>query len=84
MDEPTPVDAANAAVDALLQVVAQSADDLRRFHDVLAHARRSSLPPFPRATLMLTEHIIDHLAKVDTGLEKVLLALGQNLPPMRA
>ena len=81
MDELTAADAANAAVDALLQVVAQSADDLRRFHEVLAHARRSSLPPFPRATLMLTEHVIDHLAKVDAGLEKLLLALGLEAPP---
>jgi len=34
MDEPTATEAANAALDALLLVVAQSADDLRRFHDV--------------------------------------------------
>jgi hypothetical protein len=81
MDEPTPAEAANAAIDALLQVIEQSADDLRRFHDALAHARRTSLPPFPRATLMLTEHVIDHLAKVDSGLEKILLALGLESPP---
>ena len=76
MDEPTHVEAANAAIDALLRVVAQSADDLRRFHDVIAHARRSPLPPFPRATVLLTEGIINRLAKVDTELEEVLLALG--------
>lgn len=81
MDDPTPVDAANAALDALLRVIAQSAGDLRRFHDVIAHARRSPLPPFPRATVMLTERIIDRLAKVDTELEEVLLALGLQGPP---
>ncbi len=76
MDEPTPLEAANAAIDALLRVVSQSADDLRRFHDVLAHARRSPLPPFPRATVILTERIIDRLAKVDEELEEVLVGLG--------
>jgi hypothetical protein len=81
MDEPRPVDAANAALDALLGVVAQSLDDLRRFHDVVAHARRSPLPPFPRATVLLTERIIERLTKVETELEEVLLALG--LEPRR-
>jgi hypothetical protein len=77
----TDVAAANAALDALLHVVAQSAEDLRRFHDVIAHARRSPLPPFPRASVMLSERVIDHLAKVDNELEEVLLALGLQPPP---
>ena len=67
---------ANSALDALLRVVAQSAEDLRRFHDVIAHARRSPLPPLPRASVMLTERIIDRLAQVDNELGEVLLALG--------
>jgi hypothetical protein len=82
MEESSPTDAANAALDALLRVVAQSADDLRRFHDVIAHARRSPLPPFPRATVIVTERIIDRLAKVDHELEEVLLGLGLE-PPQR-
>jgi hypothetical protein len=77
MDEPTPANVANAAVDALLRVVAQSADDLRSFHDVVAHARRSPLPPFPRATVIVTEQIVEHLTKVDALLEEVLIGLGQ-------
>ena len=81
MDESTPTNAANAALDALLRVIAQSAGDLQRFHDVITHARRSPTPPFPRASVMLTERIIDRLAKVDSELEEVLLALGLQPPP---
>ena len=80
MDEPTPTQAANAALDALLRVVAQSADDLRRFHDVVSHARRSPLPPFPRATVIVTERIVEHLTKVDSELEEVLIGLGLQRP----
>lgn len=80
MTEPTSADAAHAAVDALLQVVAQSARDLQAFHDVLARARVAPLPPFPRATVLLTERIIDRLAKVDGELEEVLVALGLERP----
>src|SRR5437588_11203432 len=76
MDEPTSTDVAHAAVDALLQVVAQSARDLQTFHDVIARARLSPLPPFPRATVILSERIIDRLAKVDGELEEVLIGLG--------
>jgi hypothetical protein len=76
MDEPTSTEAANAALDALLRVVAQSADDLRRFHDVVAHARRSSLPPFPRASIIVSESIIDRLTNVESELEEVLVGLG--------
>ena len=81
MDDTLPVEAANTAVDALLHVVAQSADDLRRFHDVLAGARRSPLPPFPKATVILTERIIERLTKVDQELEELLLGLGLESPP---
>jgi hypothetical protein len=81
MDEPTSTEVAHAAVDALLRVVEQSATDLRAFHDVLAHARLSPLPPFPRATILLTERVIDRLAKVDLELEEVLLGLGVTRSP---
>ena len=76
MDEPTPTEAANAALDALLRVVEQSANDLRRFHDVVSHARRSPLPPFPRATVIVAEQIVENLAKVDSELAEVLTGLG--------
>jgi hypothetical protein len=76
MDEPTAIDVANAALDALLRVVSESADDLRRFHDVVTRARRTALPPFPRATVIVAEQIVDHLTKVDSELEEVLVGLG--------
>jgi hypothetical protein len=76
MDEPTSTEAANAALDALLRVVAQSADDLRRFHDVVTRARRSPLPPFPRATVIVAESIVDRLTNVESELEEVLVGLG--------
>ena len=58
MSEPAPAEVAHAAVDALLRVVAQSADDLRAFHDVISRARLSALPPFPRTQFrpMLSEY----------------------------
>ena len=81
MDGPTSTEAAHAAVEALLRVVEQSANDLRAFHDVIARARLSPLPPFPRATVLLTERIIDRLSKVDLELEEVLIGLGVARPP---
>jgi len=83
MNEPTPNEVAQAAVDALLQVLAQSARDFRTFHDVLAHARLAPLPPFPRATVLLTRRIVDRLTTVDRELEEVLLALGLERPQSR-
>jgi hypothetical protein len=81
MDEdPTSAEVAQLAVDALLQVVAQSSRDLQAFHDVLARARLSALPPFPRATAVLAEGIINRLAKIDGELEEVLMALGLERP----
>ena len=76
MDEPSPTEVADAAVDALLRVVDQSAHDLREFHDVVARARRSPLPPFPRATVLVTQQIINKLTTVESDLEEVLLGLG--------
>ena len=81
MDEPSSTEVAHAAVDALLRVVEQSANDLRAFHDVIARARLTPLPPFPRATVILTERVIDRLSKVEIELEEVLLGLGVTRPP---
>jgi hypothetical protein len=81
MDEPTSTDVALAAVDALLRVVEQSAHDLREFHDVVARARISPLPPFPRATVLLTQRIVDKLTTVESELEEILLGLGIARPP---
>jgi hypothetical protein len=83
MDEPTSTEVALAAVDALLLVVDQSARDLREFHDVVAQARRSPLPPFPRATVLVTQRIVDKLTTVESELEEVLIGLGiaRPVPP---
>jgi hypothetical protein len=74
--EPTPNEVVHAALDTLLEVVGKSADDLRLFHARVAKARSAPLPPFPRATVALTERIVDRLTKIDQDLEEVLIALG--------
>jgi hypothetical protein len=53
------------------------AEDLHAFHDALAKARIAPLPPFPRATLVVTERIIDDLKRVERDLRDVLVALGR-------
>ena len=58
-------------------VVAKSAEDLHAFHDVVANARIAPLPPFRRATLVVTERIIDGLKRVERDLRDVLVALGR-------
>ncbi len=83
MDEPTPADVVHAALDALLQVAAKSADDLRSFHDTVARAPRASLPPFPRSSVVLAERVIDDLTKVDLDLRRILAALGLPESPGR-
>jgi hypothetical protein len=75
MDE-TSAEIVHAAIDELLFVVGKSAEDLRMFHDVLARARLAPLPPFPRATLITTEHIIDDLKRVERDLRGVIVSLG--------
>jgi len=81
MEEPTPAEVVHAALDALLDVVAASAEDLRRFHDAVAKARLAPLPPFPRASVLLTKHIVEHLTLVDQELEDILIALGVTRTP---
>jgi hypothetical protein len=76
MEDPTPSEVVHAALDALLLVTAKSADDLRTFHDTVARARLRPLPPMPRATVILTERIINNLKQVDVELRQVLTALG--------
>jgi hypothetical protein len=75
MDQ-TPADIVHSAIDGLLAVVAKSADDLRAFHEAVAKARIAPLPPFPRASLIITERIVDDLKRVDRDLRDVLVALG--------
>jgi hypothetical protein len=60
--------------------VDQSAQDLREFHDVVARARRSPLPPFPRATVLVAQQVVDKLTTVESDLEEVLLGLGIGRP----
>jgi hypothetical protein len=76
MDEPTAADTVHVAIDDLLAGVARTADDLRAFHTTVSHARIAPLPPFPRATVVLTVRIIDHLRKTEEQLRQVLQALG--------
>ena len=75
MDQ-TPAEIVHGAIDDLLLVVAKSAEDLRAFHDALAKARIAAPPPFPRATLIITERIVDDLKRVERDLRDVLVSLG--------
>jgi hypothetical protein len=59
--DPTPADAAHEALDGLLVVVAKAADDLKTFHAAVSQARLAPLPPFPRAAMMMTVRVVDHL-----------------------
>jgi hypothetical protein len=81
MDEPTPADTAHVALEDLLAVVAKTADDLRAFHTTVSHARIEPALPFPRATVVLTVRIIDHLRKTEEQLREVLQALGLAASP---
>jgi hypothetical protein len=65
-----------AALDALLLVVAKSADDLRNFHDTLSKLRIAGRPPFPRTVVATTESIIHNLTTVEEQLKKVTVAAG--------
>ena len=74
--EPTPSEIVHDAVDALLLVVAKSAEDLHAFHDAVAKARSAALPPFPRDTVVVAERIIDNLKRVEQDLRSALVDLG--------
>jgi hypothetical protein len=76
MSEPTENEEFLRAFDALLTTVAKSSDDLRLFHDTVAKAPLSPVSRFPRATIILTERIVDRLTKLEKDLEEVLVALG--------
>ncbi len=76
MNEPTPAETAHVALDDLLSVVSKAADDLRAFHTTVSHARISPVPPFPRATVILTLRVMDQLRKIEEELREVLIALG--------
>jgi hypothetical protein len=74
--EPSEAEIVHAALDALLLVVARSADDLRTFHAVVSNARLADPAPFPRVAVSTTHSIIDHLKKVEEKLQEVVVALG--------
>jgi hypothetical protein len=74
--DPTPTELVHTAIDELLLVTAESAEDLRAFHDAVAKARIAPLPPFPRATLIVAKRIVDDLKRVERDLRDVLVALG--------
>ena len=65
----------HAAVEALLLVVAKSAEDLNAFHEAVTKARGATTP-FPRATVVVAERIIDNLKRVEQGLREALVDLG--------
>jgi hypothetical protein len=79
--EPPAQDVVHAALDALLQVVEKSAEDLHLFHETVSRASLEPLPPFPRTTVAVTERIIERLTAVDGDLEEVLIALGLKPTP---
>lgn len=76
MDDPTAPAIVNDAISALLVVVARSADDLRRFHDVVSKAHLAPLARFPGQTMLTTERIVNDLKRVEEDLRQVLVALG--------
>jgi hypothetical protein len=76
MTEPSEQEIVHTAIDALLLVVARSADDLRAFHDTVSRARVSDHPPYPRVAVATTQSIIEHLKKVEEKLQEVTVALG--------
>ncbi len=76
MDDQLPAESVRLALDDLLIAVDKAADDLRAFHTVVSHKRVDPLPPFPRATMLLTSSVIEHLRKVEVELSEVLVALG--------
>jgi hypothetical protein len=75
--DPTPTEIVEAAIDALLSVIANSVEDLTRFRDTVAKARVGApFPPFPRTAVATTERIVRHLQLVELDLHDVLIALG--------
>jgi len=68
-------DIIHPAIETLLTVVEQSANDLRTFHDVVGKARMPK-PPFPRTAVAATERIVQNLKDVEKDLRKVMVALG--------
>lgn len=80
MEESTSGEVVHAALEALLEIIATSADDFRLFHDAISKARLAPLPSFPREAVVLTQSIAERLAKVDQELEELVLALGVPRP----
>jgi hypothetical protein len=74
--EQTPSELVQIAIDALLLAVKKSAEDLNAFHATLADVRSKAVPPFPRATVIIAERVIDDLRRVEQDLRTVLVDLG--------
>jgi hypothetical protein len=75
MEPTTESEIVHAAVDALLLVVAKSAEDLNAFHEAVTKARGATAP-FPRATVVVAERVIDDLKRVEQDLRAALVDLG--------
>jgi len=80
MEESTSAEIVHAALEALLEIIATSAEDFRLFHDAISKARVTPLPSFPRQAVVLTESIAERLTKVDQELEELVIALGVPRP----
>jgi hypothetical protein len=65
-----------SALDALLLVVAKSADDLKNFHEALTKLRVEGGTPFPRTVVSTAGSIVELLTKVEEQLKKVTVAAG--------
>lgn len=76
MDDSSPPEIVNDAINTLLLVVGKAASDLRTFHDVVSKARTGEFPPFPRAAVITTQRVVDDLKRVEQDLRQVLVALG--------
>jgi hypothetical protein len=75
MDQ-TASDLVETALDGLLLAVKKSAEDLNAFHAAVTEVRARATPPFPRATVMTAERVIDDLRRVEQDLRSVLVDFG--------
>jgi hypothetical protein len=80
MDQ-TPSELVQTAIDALLLAVKKSAEDLNAFHAAVTAVRPHTTPPFPRATVIIAERVIDDLRRVEQDLRSVLVDFGVSHEP---
>jgi hypothetical protein len=69
-------DLVQIAIDGLLLAVKKSAEDLNAFHATVTEVRSRATPPFPRATVIVAERVIDDLRRVEQDLRNVLVDFG--------